>query len=104
MPGGTKGGDGSRTSPWPASGATEGRFLAGDRFASFGDGHDRPLGRRHRGQERKIVITDGPYADTKEQLGASTSSRPTTSTRPLADAAAIPSIGRTIIEVRPLWT
>lgn len=49
-------------------------------------------------------MTDGPYADTKEQLGGFYIIEADDLDQVLADASAIPSVGRSIIEVRPVWT
>jgi hypothetical protein len=76
----------------------EGRFLAGDRL--------RPSSSATtvRAVDGKVVMTDGPYADTKEQLGGFYIIEADDLDQALADASAIPSVGRSIIEVRPVWT
>jgi hypothetical protein len=76
----------------------EGRFLAGDRLQSSATATTVRM------VDGKIVMTDGPYADTKEQLGGFYIIEADDLDHALADASAIPSVGRTIIEVRPVWT
>ena len=76
----------------------EGRYVAGDRLQPAASATTVRL------TAGKIVLTDGPYADTKEQLGGFYIVEAADLDQALADASAIPSIGRTIIEVRPLWT
>ncbi len=48
------------------------------------------------------MVTDGPYAETKEQLGGFYIVEAADLDQALADAAAIPSVGWGVIEVRPL--
>ena len=76
----------------------EGRYLSGDRL------QPSATATTVRMIEGKIVMTDGPYADTKEQLGGFYIIEADDLDQALADASAIPSAGRTIIEVRPVWT
>jgi len=76
----------------------EGRFLAGDRL------HPSATATTVRAIDGRIVVTDGPYADTKEQLGGFYIIEADDLDQALADASAIPSVGRSIIEVRPVWT
>ena len=76
----------------------EGRFLAGDRL------QPSATATTVRAIDGKIVMTDGPYADTKEQLGGFYIIEADNLDQALADASAIPSVGRSIIEVRPVWT
>ena len=76
----------------------EGRLLAGDRL------HPSATATTLRVTDGKLVVTDGPYADTKEQFGGFYIIEAEDLDQALADAASIPSIGRTIIEVRPVWT
>jgi len=76
----------------------EGRYVAGDRL------QPSAAATTVRMVQGKIVMTDGPYADTKEQLGGFYIIEADDLDQALADASAIPSVGRTIIEVRPVWT
>jgi hypothetical protein len=76
----------------------EGRFLAGDRL------QPSATATTVRVVDGKIIMTDGPYADTKEQLGGFYLIEADDLDQALADASAIPSVGRSIIEVRPVWT
>ena len=76
----------------------QGRFLAGDRL------HPSATATTVRLVDGKLVVTDGPYAETKEQLGGFYIVEADDLDQALADAASIPSIGRTVIEVRPVWT
>jgi hypothetical protein len=79
----------------------EGRFVAGDPLQPSSSATTvRIDGARSRGG--KIVITDGPYADTKEQLGGFYIIEAADLDQALADAASIPSIDWGVIEVRPL--
>jgi len=50
----------------------------------------------------RVVLTDGPYAETKEQLAGFYLVEATDLDQALADAAAIPSAARGIVEVRPI--
>ena len=76
----------------------EGRLLAGDRLQPSTTATTvRAIG-------GSIVMTDGPYADTKEQLGGFYIIEADDLDQALADASAIPSVGRSIIEVRPVWS
>jgi hypothetical protein len=77
---------------------TEGRFVAGDRL------QPSATATTVHAIDGKIVMTDGPYADTKEQLGGFYIIEADDLDQALADASAIPSVGRSIIEVRPVWT
>lgn len=74
----------------------EGRFVAGDPL------QPSPTATTVTTDRGKIVITDGPYADTKEQLGGFYIVEAAHLDQALADAAAISSMGRGVIEVRPL--
>ena len=74
----------------------EGRFVAGDPL------QPSATATTVRADRGKIVVTDGPYADTKEQLGGFYIVEAADLDEALADAAAIPSIGLGVIEVRPL--
>jgi hypothetical protein len=76
----------------------EGRLLAGDRL------QPSDTATTVRMVDGKIVMTDGPYADTKEQLGGFYIIEAEDLDQALADASVIPSVGRSIIEVRPVWT
>jgi hypothetical protein len=76
----------------------EGRFLTGDRLQPSATATTVRL------VDGKLVMTDGPYADTKEQLGGFYIIEADDLDQALLDAGAIPSIGRTVIEVRPVWT
>lgn len=80
----------------------EGRFLAGDPLQPSVTATTVRLEGGARAKERKIVITDGPYAETKEQLGRFYIVEAADLDQALVDAAAIPSIGWGVIEVRPL--
>jgi len=74
----------------------EGRFVAGDPLQPSATATTVTADRG------RIVVTDGPYADTKEQLGGFYIVEAADLDQALADAAAIPSIGWGVIEVRPL--
>jgi len=50
----------------------------------------------------RMVMTDGPYAETKEQLAGFYLVEAADLDQALADAAAIPSAARGVIEVRPI--
>jgi hypothetical protein len=50
----------------------------------------------------RVVTTDGPYAETKEQLAGFYLVEAADLDQALADAAAIPSAARGVIEVRPI--
>jgi hypothetical protein len=76
----------------------EGRLIAGDRL------QPSTTATTVRSIDGSIVMTDGPYADTKEQLGGFYIIEADNLDQALADASAIPSVGRSIIEVRPVWT
>ena len=53
-------------------------------------------------RDGKRLTTDGPFAETKEHLRGSTSSRPRTPTRRSASPRKIPAAKFGSIEVRPL--
>lgn len=76
----------------------EGRFLAGDRLQPSATATTVRL------VDGKLSMTDGPYAETKEQLGGFYIIEADDLDHALADAGAIPSVGRSVIEVRPVWT
>jgi hypothetical protein len=50
----------------------------------------------------RAMITDGPYAETKEQLAGFYIVEARDLDQALADAAAIPSAARGVVEVRPV--
>ena len=74
----------------------EGRFVAGDPLQPSATATTVSVDRG------RIVVTDGPYADTKEQLGGFYIVEAADLDEALADAAAIPSVAWGVIEVRPL--
>lgn len=80
----------------------EGRFIAGDPLQPSPTATTVRLDGESQSRGGKVVITDGPYADTKEQLGGFYIVEAGDLDQALADAAAIPSIGWGVIEVRPL--
>lgn len=80
----------------------EGRFVAGDPLQPSATATTVRVEGGPWAKGGKIVITDGPYADTKEQLGGFYVVEAADLDQALADAAAIPSIGWGVIEVRPL--
>ncbi len=51
----------------------------------------------------EVLTTDGPFAETKEQLAATSSSTARTSTRPSRWPRRSPAPGTAVIEVRPIW-
>ena len=51
----------------------------------------------------KPQVLDGPYADSKEQLGGYYLIEAPTSTRRSAWAARCPTAGHGVVEVRPVW-
>lgn len=50
----------------------------------------------------RVVMTDGPFAETKEQLAGFYLVEAVDLDQALADAAAIPTAARGVIEVRPI--
>lgn len=80
---------------------TESRFIAGDPLQPSATATTVRLDGGS-GTKGRVLITDGPYADTKEQLGGFYIVKAEDLDQALADAAAIPSIGWGVIEVRPL--
>lgn len=50
----------------------------------------------------RVVMTDGPYAETKEQLGGFYLIEASDLDQALADAAAIPTAARGVVEIRPI--
>lgn len=50
----------------------------------------------------RVVMTDGPYAETKEQLAGFYLVEAADLDQALADAVAVPSAARGVVEVRPI--
>ncbi|MBA2724482.1 MAG: YciI family protein [Actinobacteria bacterium] len=80
----------------------ERRFIAGDPLQPSSTVTTVRLDRSSGAEPGKVVVTDGPYADTKEQLGGFYIVEAADLDQALEDAVAIPSIGWGVIEVRPL--
>jgi len=74
-----------------------GQFKAGDRL--------RPVSTAStvRVREGKVLITDGPFAETREQLGGYYLVEAKNLDEALAMAARIPGARHGSIEVRPIW-
>src|ERR1700761_5386813 len=74
-----------------------GNFKAGDRL--------RPVSTATtvRGRDGKVMTTDGPFAETREQLGGYYLIEAKDLNEALAIAAKIPSARHGSIEVRPIW-
>ena len=74
-----------------------GQFKAADRL--------RPVATAStvRVRNGKVVVTDGPFAETREQLGGYYQIEAKNLDEALAVAARIPSSKRGSIEVRPIW-
>jgi hypothetical protein len=60
-------------------------------------------GRVLRGQGGKMAVTDGPFAETKEQLGGFYLINATDLNEAIQVASRIPSSRTGSIEVRPIW-
>ncbi len=75
-----------------------GHFKAGDRL--------KPVAAAStvRVRNGKVLITDGPFAETREQLGGYYLVEAKNLDEALAMAARIPSAKHGSIEVRPIWT
>jgi hypothetical protein len=74
----------------------QGRFVAGEGLQPTATATTV----RHRGQE--LVVTDGPFAETKEQLGGFYLIEAADLDQAIADAAAISSRSEELIEIRPI--
>jgi hypothetical protein len=74
----------------------QGRFVAGEGLQPT----TAATTVRHRGQE--LVVTDGPFAETKEQLGGFYLIEAPDLDQAIADAAAISSRFEELIEIRPV--
>jgi hypothetical protein len=74
-----------------------GQFKAGDRL--------RPVSTAStvRVRNGKVLVTDGPFAETREQLGGYYLIEGKNLDEALAVAARIPSAKHGSIEVRPIW-
>jgi hypothetical protein len=75
-----------------------GQFKAADRL--------RPVSTAStlRVRNGKVVVTDGPFAETREQLGGYYQIEAKNLDEALAVAARIPSAKHGSIEVRPIWS
>ena len=74
-----------------------GNFKAGDRLRPVSTASTVRL------RNGKVVITDGPFAETREQLGGYYLVEAKNLDEALALAARIPSARHGSIEVRPIW-
>jgi hypothetical protein len=74
-----------------------GNFKAGDRL--------RPVATAStvRVRDGKVVVTDGPFAETREQLGGYYLVEAKNLDEALALAARLPTARHGSIEVRPIW-
>jgi hypothetical protein len=74
-----------------------GQFKAADRLRSVSTASTVRV------RDGKVVVTDGPFAETREQLGGYYQIEAKNLDEALAVAARIPSARQGSIEVRPIW-
>jgi hypothetical protein len=79
-------------------------LVASGRFRGAGRLRPRSEARTVRITNGKPLVTDGPFAETKELIGGYFLVEAETMDEALDIAARCPAAGHGVVEVRPLWT